>query len=128
MRYYISRTLLKPFDEVLGDVKTALAARGFGVLTDIDVAATLKAKLGADMNSYRILGACNPTYAYEALQREPMIGTMLPCNVIVREEAPGHVEVAAINPVASMQATDNAELVAVAREVEARLKEVLASL
>jgi len=126
MRYYIARTVLKPFDEVLASVKAALAARGFGVLTDIDVAATLKAKIGADLKPYRILGACNPTYAYEALQLEPMIGTMLPCNVILREDAPGHVEVAAINPVASMQASDNAELVAIAREVEARLKEMLA--
>lgn len=128
MRYYMSKTVLKPFDAVLGDVKTALAARGFGVLTDIDVAATLKSKIGAEMKPYRILGACNPSYAYDALQREPMIGTMLPCNVIVREEAPGHVEVAAINPIASMQVTGDTELVAIAREVEARLKETLASL
>lgn len=128
MRYYISTTVLKPFDEVLADVKAALGARGFGVLTEIDVADTLKAKIGVDMKPYRILGACNPTYAYEALQREPMIGTMLPCNVILREEAPGHVEVAAINPIASMQATGNADLVAIAREVEARLKEIVAGL
>lgn len=128
MSYYFSKTVLKPFDSVLVDVKAALAARGFGVLTEIDVAATLKAKLGAEMKPYRILGACNPSYAYEALQREPMIGTLLPCNVIVREEAPGHVEIAAIDPIASMQASENAELMAIAREVQARLKEVVASL
>lgn len=128
MAYYFSKTMLVPFDEAVARVKQALAARGFGVLSDIDVAATLKSKIGADMNAYRILGACNPKYAYEALQREPLVGTMLPCNVIVREEAPGHVEVAAIDPIASMQAIANPDLLEVAREVQARLKETIAGL
>lgn len=128
MPYYFSKTMLAPFDEAVARVKQALAVRGFGVLSEIDVAATLKAKLGVDMNAYRILGACNPKYAYEALQREPLVGTMLPCNVILREEAPGHIEVAAIDPMASMQAIENADLLAVAREVQARLKETIASL
>jgi uncharacterized protein (DUF302 family) len=128
MSYYFSKVLLTPFEDAVARVKQALAARGFGVISEIDVAATLKSKLDVDMGAYRILGACNPSYAYEALQLEPLIGTMLPCNVIVREEAPGHVEVAAVNPIASMQAVDNIELIAIAREVEARLKEMLASL
>lgn len=128
MSYYFSKVLLTPFEDAVARVRQALADRGFGVISDIDVAATLKSKLGVDMGAYRILGACNPSYAYEALQLEPLIGTMLPCNVIVREEAPGHVEVAAVNPSASMQAVGNAELIAIAREVEARLKEMVAGL
>lgn len=128
MSYYFSKVLLTPFEDAVARVKQALAARGFGVISEIDVAATLKSKLDVDMGAYRILGACNPSYAYEALQFEPPIGTMLPCNLIVREDAPGHVEVAAGNPIASMQAVDNIELIAIAREVEARLKEMLASL
>jgi uncharacterized protein (DUF302 family) len=126
MTYYFSKTLLAPFDEAVTRVKQALAARGFGVLTEIDVAATLKSKLDVEIGAYRILGACNPAYAYEALQLEPLVGTMLPCNVIVREEAPGHIEIAAIDPVASMRAIENKELLAVANEVRARLKEMVA--
>lgn len=128
MSYYFSKVMFTPFEDALNLVRQALAARGFGVISDIDVAATLKSKLGVDMRAYRILGACNPSYAYEALQLEPLIGTMLPCNVIVREEAPGHVEVAAVNPIASMQAVNNPELAAIARDVEARLREMVASL
>jgi uncharacterized protein (DUF302 family) len=128
MSYYFSKVMLAPFEDALVRVKQALATRGFGVISDIDVAATLKNKLGVDMSAYRILGACNPSYAYEALQVEPLIGTMLPCNVIVREEAPGHVVVAAIDPAASMQAVGNKELQAVAGEVRAKLKETVESL
>jgi uncharacterized protein (DUF302 family) len=128
MAYYFSKVLLAPFDEVVARVKAALALRGFGVLSEIDVAATLKSKLGVEIGSYRILGACNPGYAYEALKLEPFIGTMLPCNVIIREEAPGHVEVAAIDPIASMQAIDNRDLHDVAREVRAKLQEAVAAL
>lgn len=128
MSYYFSKVLLTPFDEAVARVKQALAARGFGVLSEIDVAATLKAKLGVDIGAYRILGACNPAYAYEALQLEKLIGTMLPCNVVVREEAPGHIEIAAVDPVASMQAIQNKDLAAIAGEVRAKLKEAVASL
>jgi uncharacterized protein (DUF302 family) len=128
MSYYFSKVLLMPFDHAVVRVKEALAARGFGVLSEIDVAQTLKAKLGVEMASYRILGACNPEYAYAALQLEPLVGTMLPCNVIVREEAPGHVEVAAIDPIASMKAIENKALHDVAREVRAMLQEAVAAL
>jgi uncharacterized protein (DUF302 family) len=128
MAYYFSKVLLTPFDEAVARVKEALAARGFGVLTEIDVSATLRSKLGVEIGPYRILGACNPGYAYEALQIEPLVGTMLPCNVIVREEALGHVEIAAIDPVASMQAIENRDLQAVASEVQARLREMVAGL
>jgi uncharacterized protein (DUF302 family) len=128
MGYYFSKVLLAPFDDAVARVKEALAARGFGVLTEIDVSATLKSKLGVEFGCYRILGACNPGYAYEALQLEPLIGTMLPCNVIIREEAPGHVEIAAIDPVASMQAIENKDLRAIASEVQARLKEMVESI
>jgi uncharacterized protein (DUF302 family) len=128
MSYYFSKVMLTPFEDALTRVKQALAARGFGVISDIDVAATLKSKLGVNMGGYRILGACNPSFAYEALQLEPLIGTMLPCNVIVREEAPGHIVVAAIDPAASMEAVANRELHAVAGEVRAKLKETIDSL
>ena len=103
----------------------ALKAEGFGVLTDIDVKATLKSKLGEDFHNYRILGACNPPYAHKALQLEDKIGTMLPCNVIVQEVAPGSVEVSAVDPIASMQAVDNPALGEVAYEVQAKLRRVI---
>jgi uncharacterized protein (DUF302 family) len=127
MSYYFSKIVDAPFEEAVERAKSALAARGFGVLTEIDVAATLKAKLGVDSAPYRILGACNPHYAHRALQLEPKIGTMLPCNVIVRQEAAGRVEIAAVDPVASMQAIDNPRLGDVAGEVRALLKEMVAA-
>lgn len=122
MSYYFSKTIDTSFDDAVARIKTALAGRGFGVLSEIDVAATLKSKLGAVVAPYRILGACNPAFAHRALQTEPLIGTMLPCNVIVREAAPGRIEVAAIDPVASMQAIKNSALTSVAAEVQAVLK------
>lgn len=103
-------------DEVDTRTRAALAAKGFGVLTEIDVKATLKAKIGADIDGYRILGACNPGMAHKAIQKEPRVGAMLPCNVILRAVG-GGVEISAIDPVASMQAIDNAELTAIAGEV-----------
>jgi len=128
MSYYSSKTLSTGFDEAVARVTLALKSEGFGVLTDIDVAATLKAKLGADFRPYRILGACNPALAYEALKLEDKVGTMLPCNVVVQEIAPGQIEVAAIDPVASMAAIDNPALKEKAEAVRAKLQSVIAAL
>ena len=116
------------FDEAVARAIASLKTEGFGVLTDIDVQATLKAKLNIDFPSYRILGACHPPYAYEALKKETKIGTMLPCNVIVREAGGGEVEVAAIDPVASMQAVENPALMGVAQTVRQKLKNVVDNL
>lgn len=128
MTYYFSRIVEAPFDDAVARTKAALAAHGFGVLMEIDVAATMKAKLDVDMAPYRIIGACNPSYAHRALMLEPKIGTMLPCNVIVREDGPGRVEIAAVDPVASMQAVNNADLAGVAQDVRALLRDVIATL
>ena len=128
MSYYFSRMIEAPFDEAVARTKAALAKSGFGVLSEIDVAATLMAKLGAEMPAYLILGACNPQYAHRALQAESKIGIMLPCNVIVRQEAPGTVEIAAIDPVASMQAVENPALADIAEPVRALLQGVIAEL
>ena len=128
MSYHFSKRLNVPFDQAVARVIEALKREGFGVLTDIDVKATLKIKLGADFRPYRILGACNPPLAYRALQLEDKIGTMLPCNVIVQEHHSGGVEVSAVDPVASMQAIDNPGLAEVAKEVQAKLKRVVEGL
>jgi uncharacterized protein (DUF302 family) len=124
---FVSR-LQTPFDQAVEDVTGALKDAGFGVLTAIDVKDTLHRKLDVDFPRYRILGACNPRMAYQALQKEPRIGAMLPCNVIVRELEDGQVEVAAVDPVASMQAVENPELGAIAGEVRSMLQEVVRSL
>jgi uncharacterized protein (DUF302 family) len=128
MTYHFSKVLGVPFDQAVSRVTEALSKEGFGVLTDIDVAATLKKKLGQDFRPYRILGACNPQLAYRALTLEDKIGTMLPCNVIVQQREGGKVEVSAVDPVASMQAIDNPDLGEVAKEVRAKLKRVVDSL
>ena len=128
MTYFFAKTLDVPFDAAIGKVTEALAAKGFGVLTTIDVKATMKKKLDADMAPYTILGACNPQFAWKALEAENKIGTMLPCNVIVREAAPGTVEVAAVDPVASMQAVDSPALAGIAGAVRESLREVVAGL
>lgn len=128
MGYHFSKTVDIPFDQAIARVTDALKAEGFGVLTDIDVAATMKAKLGADFRPYRILGACNPNLAHRALELEDKIGTMLPCNVIVQEHGGGRVEVSAVDPAASMQAIDNPGLAEVAGEVQGKLKHVIESL
>jgi uncharacterized protein (DUF302 family) len=128
MAYYFSKVLNVSFDEAVTKVTEALKKEGFGILTDIDVQATLKKKLDADFRKYRILGACNPPFAYKALQAEDKIGTMLPCNVIVQEIAEGNIEVAAIDPVASMQAIENPNLEGIAEQVQAKLKKVVDSL
>ena len=127
MSYYFSRNLEMPFTEAIDRVTTRLKEEGFGVLTEIDVRETLKNKLDVEFRPYRILGACHPPSAYAALSAEDKIGTMLPCNVIVQERD-GGVEVAAIDPVASMQAVRNEELGEVANEVRERLKRVVETL
>jgi len=128
MKYYFSKILHASFDASVERVTEALKKEGFGVLTEIDVRATLKAKLGVDFEKYRILGACSPKHAYEALKKENKIGTMLPCNVIVREVREGEVEVAAIDPIASMQAVENPALVGVAQAVQQKLRSVVENL
>ena len=125
MSYYFSKSLPGQFDAVVERVIQALAAKGFGVLTTIDVRDTLKRKLGVDFKPYTILGACNPHYAYRALQAEDRIGTMLPCNVTVMEKAPGEIEVCAIDPVASMASIGNPELADIASKVRSLLKEII---
>jgi uncharacterized protein (DUF302 family) len=125
MSYYFNKTLGLAFDEAVEKVKAELKKDGFGVLTEIDVKKTLHEKLGVDFRPYRILGACHPPSAYKALLAEDKIGTMLPCNVIVQELAPGQVEVAAIDPLASMQAVQNPELGTVGLEVRNKLKAVV---
>ena len=128
MSYYFSKELSASFDEAVEKVYAALAAEGFGVLTEIDVRATLKKKLDVDFRPYKILGACHPESAHRALRLEDKIGLMLPCNVIVQERAPGEVEVAAVDPVASMTAVDNAGLAEVAEGVRAKLEGVIDNL
>lgn len=128
MSYHFSKTCSLSFEDAVAKVTEALKSEGFGILTEIDVRETLKKKLNVDFRKYRILGACNPPFAYQALQAEDKIGTMLPCNVIVQESADGKVEISAVDPVASMRAIENPALGAVAEEVRARLKKVVDSL
>jgi uncharacterized protein (DUF302 family) len=128
MEYYFTKSLDMKFDDAVAHVTKALAAKGFGVLTTIDVHATMRKKLGVDFKPYTILGACNPHFAWRALQAEEKIGTMLPCNVIVIETSPSKVEVAAVDPVASMAAIDNPGLAGVASEVRGLLQEVVTEL
>lgn len=127
MSYYIAKTISGEFDDVIARVTDALKAEGFGVLTEIDVAATLKKKIDVDFRPYRILGACNPQMAYKALSAEDKIGVMLPCNVIVQQTDKG-VEVAAVDPVASMQAVENPGLGDIAGPVKEALARVVNSL
>jgi uncharacterized protein (DUF302 family) len=128
MEYYFSKKLREPFDDVVEKVTEALKEEQFGVLTQISVNETLKKKLDVDFKRYLILGACNPHYAYQALSAEDKIGTMLPCNVIVQQLDPNTVEVAAINPMASMQAVENEALGGIAGDVTEKLKRVVNSL
>ncbi len=128
MSYYFNKTLKGDFNSVIDKVTSALKSEGFGVLTEIDVKETLKKKLDVDFKKYKILGACNPPFAYKALQAEDKIGAMLPCNVTVIEQGNGEVEVAAVDPVASMQAIQNQSLASVAEEVRNKLKKVVDSL
>jgi uncharacterized protein (DUF302 family) len=126
--YYFSKTIHMGMDDAIAHVTGALAQKGFGVLTTIDVRATLKKKLDVDFRPYTILGACNPTFAHKALLSEDKIGTMLPCNVIVQEIGEGRVEVSAVDPAASMQAVDNPNLASIAGDVREMLKQMVAGL
>lgn len=128
MQYYFNKVLDLSFDEAVTKVTEELKKEGFGILTDIDVQDTLKKKLDVSFRKYRILGACNPQFAYKALQNESRIGTMLPCNVIVQETEGGDVEVSAIDPISSMQAVQNPDLEGIANQVRAKLKSVVDSL
>ncbi len=128
MSYYFAKTVKVPFAEAIDRVTAALKERGFGVLTTIDVKATMKAKLDADFRPYTILGACNPSFAHKALTAEDKIGTMLPCNVIVQEVRPGEVEVAAVDPIASMRGVENVELASIAGDVRELLRQTVESL
>lgn len=122
MSYHFSKTVSVPFEQAIEKVTEALKKNGFGVLTTIDVSATLKNKIDVDFRPYTILGACNPKFAYQALQSEDKIGTMLPCNVIVQQTDDGRVEVSAVDPIASMQAIDNPALGEIAGQVHGLLK------
>lgn len=128
MSYYFAKTLSVSFDEAARRTVDALKREGFGVITEIDVKDTLEKKLNVEFRNYRILGACNPALAYEALQMEDKVGTMLPCNVVVQDKDDGSVEVAAIDPVASMQAIDNPKLKIAAEQVRAILKHAIDTL
>ena len=128
MSYYFSKILPIGFDEAVRRTTEAFKQEGFGIITEIDVRQTLKAKIGVDFRNYRILGACNPKFAHEALQLEDKIGTMLPCNVVVQELGSNRTEIAAIDPVASMQAVDNPRLKQAAARVQALLRKVVDAL
>ena len=128
MSYYFSTVIESDFDSAVDKTTELLQKEGFGVLTQIDIQQTLKKKLDVDFNRYKILGACNPQFAYKALQAENKIGTMLPCNVIVQELENGAIEVSVVNPVQSMQAVENPALEAIANEVTNKLKNVIKGL
>ncbi|MCA0933861.1 DUF302 domain-containing protein [Lutimonas saemankumensis] len=129
MEYYINKTLNDiSFEEGIKRITESLKNQGFGILTEIDLKTTLKNKLDVDFYNYKILGACNPPFAYKALQAEDKIGTMLPCNVIVQEKVPGKIEISAVDPMASMQAVENPELGNLAMEVKDRLQKCVDAL
>ena len=125
MSYYFSTKIQGTFEKIYDRTLASLEKEGFGVLTEIDVKATLKKKMDVDFRQYKILGACNPPFAYKALQAEDKIGTMLPCNVIIQELGKGEVEVAAIDPIASMQAIENETLMLIAQQVRKKMFDVV---
>jgi len=128
MSYHISKKVDYKFDEAIIRVTEELKEKGFGVLTEIDIKETLKKKLDVVFKKYKILGACNPNFAHQALLAEDKIGTMLPCNVIVEEHEDGSVEVSAVNPLASMQAVDNKKLGPIAEKVQSSLTQVITNI
>ena len=125
MSYYFSKKLAASFEEAVTKATDGLKKEGFGILTEIDVKEAMKKKLNVDFREYKILGACNPPFAYKALQAEDKIGAMLPCNVIVQETPDGQAEVSAVDPVASMQAVENPALKEIAAEIQNKLKKVI---
>jgi len=125
MKYYIDKILKTDFETAVSKTKKALNEEGFGVLSEIDIHEKLKEKLDVDFRKYKILGACNPPLAHQALKKEDKIGTMLPCNVVVQELDENKIEIAAIDPVASMQAIENTELKEFAKDVRSRLEKVI---
>jgi uncharacterized protein (DUF302 family) len=127
MSYYFNKKLSGDFDQIIEKVTEGLKKEGFGILTDIDIKATLKQKLDIDFYNYRILGACNPPFAFKALQTEDKIGTMLPCNVIIQEKKQGEIEVSAVDPVASMVSVENEKLAEIANEIRNKLEKVISS-
>lgn len=128
MEYYFTKKITGSFENAIQRVTENLKSEGFGILTEIDIKATLKKKLDVDFYNYRILGACNPPFAYKALLEEDKIGTMLPCNVIVQERVPGSIEVSAIDPSVSMQSVENKNLSEIASEIRSRLERVIEQL
>lgn len=128
MSYYIARTIPLDFEAAIARTEEALKEEGFGVISRIDIQDALKTKIGADFRPYTILGACNPKLAYEALQLEDKVGTMLPCNVVVQQKASGETEIAAVDPVASMAAIDNPALQQAAQNVREKLDRAIAKL
>ena len=128
MEYYFSKTIDESFDNAVQKVTEALKTEGFGILTEIDIKATLKKKLDVDFYNYKILGACNPPFAYKALLTEDKIGIMLPCNVIIQEKVAGQVEVSAVDPSASMQSIENKNLHDIAADIRAKLQKVIEQL
>jgi len=128
MTYYFNKTIKMSFENAITRVTEELKKEGFGVLTEIDVKETLKKKLNVDFRPYKILGTCNPPFAYQALQAEDKIGLMLPCNVIVQEISPGLVEIAAIDPASAMQGIGNPALIKIAEQVREKLRKVVASI
>jgi len=128
MEYYFSKTISLSFDEAIIRVTEVLKSEGFGIISEIRMHEKLKEKLGVDFKKYTILGACNPSYAYNVLQVEDKIGTMLPCNIVVQELSENHIEVAAVNPIASMMAIQNPELIEIASDVTDKLQVVISRL
>ncbi len=128
MNYYFNKIISGDFNHAIEKVKEELKKEGFGVLTEIDIKATLKKKLDVDFYNYIILGACNPPFAYKALQAEDKVGTMLPCNVIVQEKNLGEIEVSAVDPSASMQSIENKGLEKIAKEIRLKLEKVIGNI
>lgn len=128
MNYYFNKKVKGNFEDIIEKITKELEKEGFGVLTDIDIKATFKKKLDVDFQNYRILGACNAPYAHKALTAEDKVGTMLPCNVIVQQLDDNSIEIAAVNPLASMQAIENSELKGIADEISEKLKKVISNI
>lgn len=128
MKYYFEKTVNYSFEDALERVTEELKKEGFGILTEIDVADTMKKKLDVDFRKYKILGACNPSFAYKALQAEDKIGAMLPCNVVVQHVSDTQTEIAAVDPVASMQSVQNEQLAGIANEIRLKLEKVIQAL